>query len=114
MNLSISLKTNVFASLAWFFGILSGLGNAVTLSYVIWTLTLGGHSYAQADLGLFMILATIGTPILLTCGSMLFLGVLLRAPVIRISLRHSTPLAYLLMGNLGLVAISWLYLFFMP
>ena len=114
MNSSISLKTNVFASLAWLFGILSGLGNTVILSYVIWTLTLMDHSYAQADLGLFMILAMIGTPILLACGSMLILGVLLRAPIIRISLRHNTPLAYLLMGNLGLVAIFWLYLFFMP
>jgi hypothetical protein len=111
---SIPRATNVFTLLAWLLGVASALANCVMVGYAAWTLTLTGGGYAQADLGLFMMLTTLGTPILVACGSLLVLGVLLRAPSMRISFRHGTPLAYLLIGNLGLVAALWLYLFLMP
>ena len=106
--------TNIFLPLAWLFGVLSALGNLVLLVSTVWTLTLQGHSYAQADLGLFMMLISIGSPILLACGSMLVLGVLLRPRPIHVSIRGGSPLAYLLMGNVSLVLFFWLYFLVMP
>lgn len=106
--------TNIFLPLAWLFGALSALGNLVLLVSTVWTLTLQGHSYAQADLGLFMMLIMIGTPIMLACGSMLVLGVLLHPRPIRVSLRGGSPLSYFLMGNVSLVVLCWLYFLVMP
>jgi hypothetical protein len=91
---------NVYIPIAWFFGVLSALGNLVLLVSAISTLTLQGHSYAQADLGLFMMLIMIGVPILVSCGSMLLIGVLLRPRPIQVSIRSYSPLEYLLAGNL--------------
>lgn len=114
MKTLIPRPANVFLLLAWFLGLLSALGSVVILAYAISTLTLTGHSYAQADLGLFMILTTIGIPILVACGGMLLVGFLTRTPAVRAASRRGTPLTYLLMGNLGVVALGWLYLFLMP
>jgi len=104
----------LFLSLAWPLGILSGLGSLIILAYGTWTLTLTGHSYAQADLGLFMVLTMIGIPILIACGGVLLIGALMHVPSIRISLRRGTPLTYLLLGNLSVLALCWLFLLLMP
>lgn len=105
---------NVLLLLAWFLGGLSAAANATIVVYVLWTLTLGGHSYAQSDLGLFWLLTLVGTPVLVGCGSMLILGAAIRTPAIRISLRKTTPLASLLIGNVSVVVLAWLYLLLMP
>lgn len=114
MNTSMPRAANVFLPLAWLLGVLSALGNFAFVAYVVWTLTLTGHSYAQSDLGLFMLLTMFGIPVLITCGGMLLIGTAIRPPVIRISLRGATPLTYLLMGNMGVVVLGWLYLLLMP
>jgi hypothetical protein len=103
-----------FGILGWIVAVGCLLGNAVVLSYIAWTRTLSGAAYAQADLGLFMLLVSVGAPIVLLCIAVIALGRMLRPPAITLStrgIRH--PLAILLAVNLGLVGLSWIYLLFL-
>lgn len=103
-----------FSVLGWIVVIGSIIGNLVILVYIGWAHTLTGAAYAQADLGLFMLLIGIGVPILLLSVGVFVLGCALRPPSINLSargLRH--PLVILLAANIGLVGVSWVYLLFL-
>jgi len=108
------LPSGWFVPLGWILAVLSVIGNLVILSYVLWIRSLSGAAYAQADLGLFMLLAFLGTPIVLASIGILILGWLLSHPKFRFSaggLRN--PLVLVLLGNVGFVGIFWIYLFFL-
>lgn len=103
-----------FVVLGWIVVIGSLIGNVVLLVYIGWTRTLTGAAYAQADLGLFMLLIGIGVPIILLSVGVFVLGCVLRPPSIDLTtcgLRQ--PFVILLAANVGLVGASWLYLLFL-
>lgn len=103
-----------FGILGWTVAVGCLLGNFLVLGYIAWTRTLSGAAYAQADLGLFMLLLGIGAPIALLSFAVIVLGCMLRPPSIELSARGiRNPLVILLATNLGLVGLSWIYLFFL-
>jgi hypothetical protein len=102
-----------FGVIAWPVAALSGIGNASILGYILWARSLSGAAYAQADLGLFMILVAVGAPILVSSIVILLLGTLLRPPAIRLFPPEGPELLVLmLLANIGLVAVFWIYLLF--
>lgn len=103
-----------FTVLSWVIAIGSLLGNLVILIYIGWTRLLTGAAYAQADLGLFMLLVPIGTPIALLSIGVFVLGCVLCPPSIELSASGiRRPLVVLLAINLGLLGAWWIYLLFL-
>jgi hypothetical protein len=103
-----------FAIFGWIVAVGCLLGNLLVLGYVAWTRTLSGAAYAQADLGLFMLLLSIGTPVAVLSIGVIVLGCMLRPPafdLITRGIRH--PLVALPAMNLGFVGLFWIYLLFL-
>ena len=105
-----------FVILGWIVAVGCLLGNLLIFGYIAKTRTLSGAAYAQADLGLLMLLLEFGAPIVLFCIAVIVLGCMLRPPTITLSARGiKNPLVIFLATNLGLVGLAWIYfLFLMP